>query len=173
MKSNFKSETVTALNVDGCLCTDILLFDSYQYLEGNKGKVIPLQAPCGRNMGRGVAVLFHDCGTRRRWLVSSTPRPHFTRGKDPAHILQEAGWAPGPVWTVGKPRPHRDSIPHRPARSQVEENRYLFSPGYVHFAEYNDLKINPVKSNGNYMYHLLHFVHTLYLRDFPCGFQDK
>ena len=32
-------------------------------------------------------------------MVSSTPRPHFTLGKDPVPILQEAGWAPGPVWT--------------------------------------------------------------------------
>jgi len=32
-------------------------------------------------------------------VVSSTPRPHFTPGKDPVPILQEAGWAPGPVWT--------------------------------------------------------------------------
>ena len=51
-------------------------------------------------------------------MVSSTPRPHFTPGKDPVPILQEAGWAPGPVWTGGKSRPHRDSIPDRPARSQ-------------------------------------------------------
>ena len=27
-------------------------------------------------------------------MVSSTPRPHFTPGKDPVPILQEAGWAP-------------------------------------------------------------------------------
>ena len=39
-------------------------------------------------------------------------------GKDPVPIVQEAGWAPGPVWTDGKSRPHRDSIPDRPARSQ-------------------------------------------------------
>ena len=51
-------------------------------------------------------------------MVSSTPRPHFTLGKDTVPILQEAGWAPGPVWTGGKSRPHRDSIPDRPARSQ-------------------------------------------------------
>ena len=31
-------------------------------------------------------------------MVSSTTRPHFTPGKDPIPILQEAGWAPGPVW---------------------------------------------------------------------------
>ena len=41
-----------------------------------------------------------------------------TPGKDPVPIIQEAGWAPGPVWTGGKSRPHRDSIPDRPARSQ-------------------------------------------------------
>ena len=51
-------------------------------------------------------------------MVSSTPRPHFTPGKDPVPILQEALWAPGPVWTGGKSRPYRDSIPDRPARSQ-------------------------------------------------------
>ena len=27
------------------------------------------------------------------------PRPLFTTGKDPVPIVQEAGWAPGPVWT--------------------------------------------------------------------------
>ena len=27
------------------------------------------------------------------------PRPLFTPGKDPVPIVQEAGWAPGPVWT--------------------------------------------------------------------------
>jgi hypothetical protein len=51
-------------------------------------------------------------------VVSSTPRPHFTPGKNPVPILQVAGWAPGPVWTGGKSRRQRDSIPDRPARSQ-------------------------------------------------------
>ena len=69
-------------------------------------------------MGRGIALPFHDRGTRRGWVVSSTPRPHFTPGKDPVPILQEAGWTPGSVWTGGKSRHHRDSIPDRPARSQ-------------------------------------------------------
>jgi len=39
--------------------------------------------------------------------------------KDQVHIVQKAGWAPGPVWTSGKSRPHRDSIPDRPARISV------------------------------------------------------
>jgi hypothetical protein len=51
---------------------------------------------------RGIALLFHDHGTRRRWGVSVTPRPLFTPGKDPVPIVQEAGWAPGPVWTGAK-----------------------------------------------------------------------
>jgi len=72
-----------------------------------------------QRVGRGIALLFHDCGTRRRWVVSSRPRPHFTPGKDPVPIVQEAGWAPGPVRTGGKSRPHRDPIPDRPARSSV------------------------------------------------------
>jgi len=71
-----------------------------------------------QRVGRGIALLFHDRGTRRGWVVSSTPRPHFTTGKEPVPILQETGWAPGQVWTDGKSRPHRDSISDRPALSQ-------------------------------------------------------
>ena len=51
-------------------------------------------------------------------MVSSTPRPYFTPGKDPVAIVQEAGWAPGPVWTGGKSRPIGIRSPDRPARSQ-------------------------------------------------------
>jgi len=72
-----------------------------------------------QRVGRGLALLFHDRGTRRGWVDSSTPRPHFTLWKDPVPILQKAGWAPGSVWTGGKSRPHRDSTPDRPARSSV------------------------------------------------------
>jgi hypothetical protein len=41
-------------------------------------------------------------GTRRGWGVSITHRPLFTPGKRPVPIVQEAGWAPGPVWTGGE-----------------------------------------------------------------------
>jgi len=51
-------------------------------------------------------------------------------GKDAVPILQEAGWAPGPTCTGGKSRPHRDSIPDRPASSQ---SLYRLSyPAHVH-----------------------------------------
>ena len=71
-----------------------------------------------QRVGRSIALLFYDRGTRRGWMVSNTPRPHFTTGKDQVPILQEAGWAPGPIWTGGKSRPHRDSIPDLLAPSQ-------------------------------------------------------
>jgi len=72
-----------------------------------------------QRVGRVIALLFHDRGTRRRWLFSSTPQPNFTPGKELVPILQEAGWAAGPVWTGRISRPHRDSIPDHPARSSV------------------------------------------------------
>jgi len=40
-----------------------------------------------QRVGRGIALFFHDRGTSRWWVVSSTPRPHFTPGKDPVPIL--------------------------------------------------------------------------------------
>jgi len=72
-----------------------------------------------QRVGRGTAILFHDCGTRRGWVVSSTPWLHFTPGKDLIPIAKEAGWAPGTVWTARKSHPHRDSIPDRPVHNQL------------------------------------------------------
>ena len=49
----------------------------------------------------------------------SAARPGRTLpSEDPVPILQEAGWATGPVWAGGISRPHRDSIPDCPARSK-------------------------------------------------------
>ena len=64
--------------------------------------MFPLQARCDPEVGLGIALLFHDRSTKWGWVVSSTPRPHFTPGKDTVPILQEAGWAPRQVWTGGK-----------------------------------------------------------------------
>jgi hypothetical protein len=33
------------------------------------------------------------------WVDNATPRPLYPRGRDLAPIVQEAGWAPGPIWT--------------------------------------------------------------------------
>ena len=68
---------------------------------------------------RVIALLFLDHGSRRRWGVSVTPRPLFTPGKNPLPIVQEAGWAPGPIW-AGTENLAATGIrfPDRPARSQ-------------------------------------------------------
>ena len=47
------------------------------------------------------------------------PRPLFTPGKDPVPIVQEAVWAPGPVWTGAENlAPTEIRSPDRPAHSQ-------------------------------------------------------
>ena len=55
-----------------------------------------------QKLDRGIVLLFHDYDTRRWWVVSSMPRPHFTTIKDPVPILQEAKFVPGPVWKGGE-----------------------------------------------------------------------
>jgi hypothetical protein len=69
----------------------------------------------------------------------SAARPGRTLppGKDPVPIVQEAGWAPGPVWTGGKSRPHRDSIPDRPARSSVAIPTVLPGPRMLNVPYHN------------------------------------
>jgi hypothetical protein len=67
----------------------------------------------------GIALLFHDHGTKKGWGISFTPRLFFTPGKDPVPIVREAGWAPGPVWTSAENlAPTGIRSPDRPARSQ-------------------------------------------------------
>ena len=51
----------------------------------------------------------------------SAPRPgRFTPGKDPVSIVQEVGWAPGPVWTDAENLAPPTGIrsPDLPARSE-------------------------------------------------------
>ena len=68
---------------------------------------------------RGIAIPSHDHGTGRGWGVSVTPRPLFTPGKDPVPIVQEAVWAPGPVWRGAENlAPTGIRSQDRPARSQ-------------------------------------------------------
>jgi len=72
-----------------------------------------------QRVGRDITLLFHDRGTRRGEWSAARPGRNLPPGKDPVPILLAAGWAPVPAWTVGKSRPHRDSIPVRPPRSSV------------------------------------------------------
>jgi hypothetical protein len=68
---------------------------------------------------RGIALLFMTNGTGRGWGVSFTPQLLFTPGKDQVPIVQEAGWAPGPVSTGAENlAPTGIRSLDRPARSQ-------------------------------------------------------
>jgi len=81
--------------------------------------VSPFHRP-RRPLGRVEVYLYSifDLG-RNDWGVSVTPRPHLTHGKDPVPIVQEAGWASGPVWTGAENlAPTGIRSPDRPARRQ-------------------------------------------------------
>jgi hypothetical protein len=75
---------------------------------GKKVKCILVQAlrlctDCtAHRRSRGIALLFHDHGTR--WGEESELHPcrSLPPGKDSVPMVQEAGWAPGPVWTGAK-----------------------------------------------------------------------
>ena len=91
-----------------------------------------------QRVGRGIALLFRDRGTRRGWVVSSTSWPHFTPGKDPVPIWHEAGLAPGPVWTGRKSRPYWDSILDCPVRSSVAILTELPGPQILNTAAFSE-----------------------------------
>ena len=58
--------------------------------------------------------------------ANATPRPFYPRN-DPVPIVQEPGWAPGPVWTgVENLAATGIRFPDRPARSEsLYRLRYL------------------------------------------------
>ena len=56
-----------------------------------------------RNRAKGKVYLQPIRSLGARWGGWSAPRPgRFAAQKDPVPIVQEAGWAQGPVWTVAK-----------------------------------------------------------------------
>ena len=109
--------TRSALRREKGIHIQVYIARSFMMCKG-KGKAHPctgteaLYRRTARSGSRGIALPFHDHGTRRGWGVSVAPWPLFTPRKDQVPILQEAGWAPGPVWTGAENlAPHRDSIP--------------------------------------------------------------
>jgi len=86
----------------------------------NLVQALRLCTGCTAHRGcRGIALLFLDHGTKRGWGISVTPKPLFAPGKDPVPVVQEAGWAPGPVWTGAENLvPVGIRSPDRPVRNQ-------------------------------------------------------
>jgi hypothetical protein len=63
-------------------------------------QILPYNRP-RRPTGVAEAYLysFFIHGARWEQVVNATPRPLYPRERDPVPIVQEAAWAPGPVWT--------------------------------------------------------------------------
>jgi len=52
-------------------------------------------------------------------VVDATPRPLYSLERNPKPIVQDDGWAPGPVWTGAENQaPTAISSPDRPANSE-------------------------------------------------------
>jgi hypothetical protein len=62
-------------------------------------------------------------------MVNATPQPLYPRERDPGTIVQEAGWASGPVWTGAENLAHRgNSIPGPSTPLQVATPTALSRP---------------------------------------------
>jgi len=94
-------------------------------------------------------------------VVRSTTRPHFTPGKDPIPIVQQAGWAPGPVWKGGESRPHRDSIPGRPTRSSVA---IPTEPPGLHFSS----EVYEFQTRTGQLHHLMQYITSILQSPLVC-----
>ena len=68
-----------------------------------------------QRVGRGIALLFHDRGTRRGWAVSSTPRPHFTPRERPSTHFT-GGWVGPRAGLDGRKISSPPGFDHGPSR---------------------------------------------------------
>jgi hypothetical protein len=65
---------------------------------------VKANSPCNLpwNHRGGVEVLwysFFNLSTWCGWVVHATPQPFYHQETDTIYIMEEAGWAPGPLWT--------------------------------------------------------------------------
>jgi hypothetical protein len=63
---------------------------------------MPLMAQTGVG---GIALPVLNFGARCGCVVNVIPRPLYPWERHPAPVVQEAGWALGPIWTGFDPRP--------------------------------------------------------------------
>jgi hypothetical protein len=63
---------------------------------------------------KGIVLSFFNLDARWWCVVNVAPRPLYPRERYPVTIVQEAGWAPGPIWTSAENL--APTVPDRPAR---------------------------------------------------------
>jgi hypothetical protein len=84
-------------------------------------QALRLCTDCTHHKGsRGIALLFHDQWQKKGVRVQRhAPAALYPPGKDPVPTVQEAVWAPGPVWTGAENlAPTGIRSTDRPANSQ-------------------------------------------------------
>jgi len=87
--------TVPQLPTHGMVTILAILYWLPNYMFKKKVKWSRYRPGLAQRLGRGIALLFHDRGTRRGWVVSSTPRPHFTLGKTQYPFCRRLGGPQG------------------------------------------------------------------------------
>jgi len=76
---NYRDVAEVREPMHGC---KILSFNNTRFkIKKKKVKWSRYRPGVAQRVGRGLALLFLDRSTRRGWVVSSTPRPHFIPGK--------------------------------------------------------------------------------------------
>ena len=85
-----------------------------------------------QRVGRGIALLFHDHGTRR-WVSGQQHAPAALYPRKRPCTRFTGGWVgPRAGLDERKSRPHRDSIPYHPTRSSVAIPTELPGPQKIH-----------------------------------------
>jgi hypothetical protein len=47
----------------------------------------------------GITLLIPNLGARWEFVINAMPRHLYPRKRNPVLVVQEAGWAPGLIWT--------------------------------------------------------------------------
>ena len=84
-----------------------------------------------QRVGRVIALLFHDRGTRRGWVVSSTLRPHFTPGKTRYPFYRRLGGPQGQSGRAENLVP--TEIRYRTVQPVVSRYTIPYYPAYIIF----------------------------------------
>ena len=72
---------IVRINYKGLQHCRIIISQKFICLKKKKVKWSRYTPCVAQRVGRGTAILFHDRGNRRGWVVRSTPRPQFRPGK--------------------------------------------------------------------------------------------
>ena len=79
LRKLLRTQSISPLHLDCLKIKTVYHVDIL--LPTSKVKCSRYRPGVAQRVGIGIAVLFHDRGTRRMWVVSSTPRPHLPPGK--------------------------------------------------------------------------------------------